>query len=97
MRQNSGRTLPYGSSHLAYPYADAFAHVARRELKPLVSPIRLAGGVMETRLAIQVVQIGTDELAVFHADAGIIDQIGDAAGGIDLDNRDCRGCVFSPR
>ena len=42
MRQSSGRTLACGSSHFAHPHADPFAHVARRELKPLVSPVRLA-------------------------------------------------------
>ena len=39
---------------------------------------------MEARLAIEAVEIGADELAVFHANAGLIDQIGHAAGGIDL-------------
>jgi hypothetical protein len=32
MRQNSSRTFACGPSHLAHPYANAFAHVARREL-----------------------------------------------------------------
>jgi hypothetical protein len=39
---------------------------------------------MEARLAVEAVEIGADELAVFHANAAIIDQIGHAAGGIDL-------------
>jgi hypothetical protein len=69
MRQNSWRTLACGSSHLAYPYTDPFAHVARRKLKPLVSPIRLASEVVEKRLTIQTVKISADELAVLHANA----------------------------
>ena len=69
MRQGSGRTLASGSSHLAYPYADSFTHVARRELKPLISPFRLASGVVKTRPTIEVVKIGADELAVLHANA----------------------------
>ena len=53
MRQNSGRTLACGSSHLAHPYADSLAHVARRELKPLESPISLTSGVVEARFTVQ--------------------------------------------
>src|SRR5262249_13240461 len=56
MRQCGGRTLTFRSRHLPYPYADPFAHIARLELKPLVSPIRLASGIVETRLAIQAVK-----------------------------------------
>ena len=52
MRQSSGRTLARGSSHFAHPHADPFAHVARRELKPLVSPVRLASRVVKTRLTV---------------------------------------------
>ena len=39
---------------------------------------------MEARPAVQAVEKRADELAVFHADTGVIDQIGYAAGGIDL-------------
>ena len=39
---------------------------------------------MEARLAIEAIEIGADELAVFHPNASIIDQIGHAARGIDL-------------
>jgi hypothetical protein len=39
---------------------------------------------VKARPAVEAVEKGADELAVFHADTGIIDQIGHAAGGIDL-------------
>jgi hypothetical protein len=52
---------------------------------------------MEARLAVEAVEIGADELAVFHANAAIIDQIGHAAGGIDLIVGTAGGRVFSPR
>src|SRR5215471_14447764 len=67
MCQNRGRTFIFGSAHLAPPNANAFAHTPRRELEPLVSPVRLASGIVETRLAIQAIQIGADDLAVLHA------------------------------
>src|SRR5262245_66409154 len=67
MGQNSGRTLASGSTHFAHPYADPFGHVARRKLKPLVSPIRLPSGVVATRLTIAAVTIPADVLAVFPA------------------------------
>jgi hypothetical protein len=38
---------------------------------------------VEARLAVEGVEISADELAVFHADAAIIDEIGYAAGGVD--------------
>jgi hypothetical protein len=38
-------------------------------------PIGLTQGVMEPRLAIKLVQIGIDELAVLHANAGVVDEI----------------------
>src|SRR6266498_4068463 len=49
-----------------------------------IRPIACVGRVVEARLAVEVVEVSADELAVFHANAGIIDQIGHAAGGIDL-------------
>src|SRR5262249_9555031 len=69
MRQSSGRTLACGSSHFAHPHADPVPHVALRELKPLVSPVRLASGVVKTRLPVQTVKIGADKLAILHANA----------------------------
>ena len=72
MRQSSGRTLAHRSSHLAHPHADPFAHVARRELKPLVSPVRLASRVVKTRLTVQVVEIGADELAILRGGLGFL-------------------------
>ena len=39
---------------------------------------------MEPRLTVKAIEIGADELAVLHAIAGIINQKGHAAGGIDL-------------
>ena len=38
---------------------------------------------MKTRLAVKTIEIGTDELAVLHAIASIINEVGYASGGID--------------
>ena len=38
---------------------------------------------MKARLAVEAVEIGADELAVLHADAGIVDEVGHAARGVD--------------
>ena len=84
MSKDSGRTLAHGPIHFARPYGDAIAHAARHELKPEVSPIGFMQRVVEARLAIEAVEIGADELAVLHANAGIIDEIGHAARGVDL-------------
>ncbi len=75
MRQNSGRTLACGSSHFAHPDTDSFTHVARRELKPLISPISSTSGIVEARLTIQAIEIGADELAILHGNAVIVDKI----------------------
>src|SRR5262249_28328794 len=85
-----------GSTHFAHPYADPFAHVARRKLKPLVSPIRLPSGVVETRLTIEAVKIRADELAVFHANARIIDKVRHAPRWIDLIVRTVGGARRRP-
>jgi hypothetical protein len=39
---------------------------------------------VEALLAVEAVEVGADELTVFHAAAGIVDEIRHAAGGIDL-------------
>src|SRR5262249_26607444 len=90
----AGRALPHGREcrrtvvlrpgHFAAPDRDAVAHATGCELEPKIRPVGCAGRVMEARLAVEAVEIGADELAVFHANAAIIDQIGHAAGGIDL-------------
>jgi hypothetical protein len=41
-------------------------------------------GLMESRLAIETVEIGADELAVLHADARVVNEIGHTARRIDL-------------
>jgi hypothetical protein len=38
---------------------------------------------MEARLTIEIVEIRADELAILHANPGVIDKVGDAAGRID--------------
>jgi hypothetical protein len=38
---------------------------------------------MKAGLAVEVVQVGADELAVLHADAGVVDEIGHAPRGVD--------------
>jgi hypothetical protein len=49
---------------------------------------------VEARLTIEAVEIGADELAVLHANAGIIDEIGHATRGIDLIVRTARSARF---
>ena len=39
---------------------------------------------MEPRLAVETVEIGADELAVLHADARVVNEVGHTARGIDL-------------
>src|SRR5262249_37186998 len=77
-------TLVRRASHFACPHGNAVAHAARHELKPKVSPIGWRWRFVEPRLVVEAVQIGTDELAVLHTNAGIINEIRYAAGGIDL-------------
>src|SRR5262249_18510886 len=84
MGKSGRRALVLGPGHFSAPDSDAVAHATRCELQPKIRPIGCEGRVMEARLAVEAVEIGADELAVFHPDAGIIDQIGHAAGGIDL-------------
>src|SRR5262249_12178646 len=83
MGESSRRTLVLGPGHFPAPHGDAVAHAARRKLEPKIRPIGCVRRVVEARLAVEGVEISADELAVFHADAGIIDEIGHAAGGVD--------------
>src|SRR5712691_8026717 len=84
MGKSGRRALVLRPDHLTTPDGDAVAHAARRELEPKIRPIGCARRVVEARLAVEAVEIGTDQLAVFHAHPGIVDQIGHAARGIDL-------------
>jgi hypothetical protein len=84
MCQNGRRTIACGSSHLAQPYTDTVTRTARRELKPLVNPIRLTSEAVETMFTIQVIKIGADELAILHAKPRVIDQVRHASRWIDL-------------
>jgi hypothetical protein len=49
---------------------------------------------VEARLTIEAVEIGADELAVLHANAGIVDEIGHATRGVDLIVRTARSTRF---
>jgi hypothetical protein len=49
---------------------------------------------VEPRLTVKAIEIGADELAVLHANAGIINQKGHAARGIDLIVGTARGTRF---
>src|SRR6266568_3595721 len=81
----SGRgTFALGSPHLTHPNRDSIAQAARSGLEPATGPIRIRCRAMQARLAVEAVKIGADELAVLHADAGIVDEVGHAAGGVDL-------------
>ena len=61
---------------------------------PLFVTVARATRVMEARLTIEAVEIGADELAVLHANAGVIDEIGNAARGVDLVVRAVCGARF---
>jgi hypothetical protein len=79
MGKDIGRTLAHGPTNFARPDRDAVAHAARHELEPKVIPIRFTQRVMEARLTIEAVEIGANELAVLHANAGVIDEVWHAA------------------
>src|SRR6516225_6922497 len=79
MGESGRRTFAFGPSHFPTPYSDSVAHAARRELKPKICPVGCVRCAVEARLAVEAIEVGTDELPI-----GIIDQIGNAAGGIDL-------------
>jgi hypothetical protein len=49
---------------------------------------------VKARLTIEAVEIGANELAVLHANAGIIDEIGHATRGVDLIVRTARSTCF---
>src|SRR4029078_2711985 len=83
MGKDGGGTLIRGAGHFARPHGNAVAHAACHELKPKVSPIG-NGKRVKPWLAIEPVEIGTDELAILHANARVIDKIGYAARGVDL-------------
>jgi hypothetical protein len=50
---------------------------------------------VEARLVVEAVEVGADELAIFHADASVIDQIGRASRGINLIVGTAGGACFS--
>ena len=51
--------------------------------------------VVQARFTVEVVEVGTNELAVLHANAGIVDEIWHAARGVDLIVRTALGARFS--
>src|SRR5215813_10265835 len=84
MGQDGGGTFVCRASHFAHPHGNAVAHAARHKLEPKVSPIGCTWQLMKPRLAVETVEMGTDELAILHTNASIIDEIGYAARGVDL-------------
>jgi hypothetical protein len=68
--------------HLTYPNGNALAETARGSLKPAVGPIQIPQRLMEARLTIEAVEIRADELAIFHPNPGLINEVGNAAGRI---------------
>src|SRR5262245_36665193 len=84
VRENGRRALGLGAMHFAHPYRDAVTHAARRGLKPPVGPIGCMERVMEPRLCVETNEIGADELAVLHADARVVNEIGYTARRVDL-------------
>src|SRR4051794_40942 len=81
VRERGGRALAYGPAHLARPDGNAVARAARSGLEPGALPIAILR--MKARLAAEAVQVGADELAVLHADAGIVDEVRHAPRGVD--------------
>jgi len=79
MGESSWGALVLGPGHFPTPYGDAVAHAARRKFQPKIRPIRCVRRIVKAWPTTEAVEIGADELAVFHADTGIIDQIGHAA------------------
>src|SRR5712691_5999519 len=73
MGKSGRRALVLRPDHLATPDGDAVAHAARRELEPKIRPIECVGRVVEARLAVEAVEIGADELAVFNANPDSIE------------------------
>ena len=84
MSKDGGRTLAFGATHFAPPHAYSFTQTARRVFETQVIPVGCTERVVEPRLIIKAIEIGADELAVLHANAGIVNQKGHAASGIDL-------------
>jgi hypothetical protein len=84
MGEDGGRTLVRAASHFARPHRNAVAHAARSKLEPKVGPIMVTQRLVKPWLVVEVVEIGTDKLAILHANASIIDEVGYAARGIDL-------------
>src|SRR5262245_6490647 len=89
------RTLVLGPSYLPAPHGYAVAHATRCELEPKIRPIGCVRCAVESLLVDKAVEIGTDELAVFHADARVIDEVRYPAGGIDLIIGTAGGACFS--
>src|SRR5262249_25157167 len=82
--QHGRRTLVLRPGHLAHPNADALAQAARASLAPPITPIALARRAVKFRRAVETVEVGTNELAVLHADAVCVEEIGHPAGWIYL-------------
>src|SRR5262245_18150296 len=83
MGKSSWRTLVLGPGHFPTPDGNAVAHAARREFQPKIRPVECSRHIVKARPSIEAVEIGADELAVFDADAAIVDQIGHATRGVD--------------
>src|SRR5262245_38026506 len=94
MGKDGGGTFIRRASHFARPHGNAVAHAARHKLEPQVSPVGVKCWLVETRLAVEAVEIGTDELAVFHANASVVDEIRYATGGVNLIVSASRGSRF---
>jgi hypothetical protein len=94
MSKDRGRTFTFGATHFAPPYADSFTQTARRVFEPQVIPVGCTERIVESRLTVEAIEIGADELAVLHANAGIVNQKGHAARGIDLIVGTARGTRF---
>ena len=84
MCKDGRRTLAFRAAHFAPPDADSFTQTARRVFETQVVPVRCTQRVVEPRLTVKAIEMGADELAVLHANAGIVNQKGHAASGIDL-------------
>ena len=88
-----------GRLYFAHPYADSFTQTARRVFEPGKEiPVGCTERVVESRLTVEAIEIGRDELTVLHAKAGFcLTRYGTRPEGFLSHNKGYRGFAFSPR
>jgi hypothetical protein len=94
MSKQSRRSFVFWSMHLPNPDCDAVTKAPRCSLKPAIGPLGIAYCVVETGLAVKTVEIGANDLTVFHPNSGIINEVGNTARRVDLIMRAAHGAGF---